>query len=250
MGVRVAKVTKGPVIRTIRAVGYLQQAQPLIHDVNLRVILVQTARRKLEQWGLQPAQIDQLETLQQAPRTVTFLSPVTAEVSEKMVVQGAMVKMGERALSLVDRSVLWLDAQVYAQDTAFVKLGQKMTATVEGIPGKEFDGEVVFINPQVDTATRTTTVRLAVPNPELLLRPGMFATATMRSQLTDETLLVPREAILDTGTRQVVFVSVGEGHFEPRKVKTGNSSEDGFVQVLSGLQAGELAVTSGQFLMD
>lgn len=308
MGVRVAQIATGPVQRTVRAVGYLQLAQPRSHDVSLRVsgwveklyahtegmlmkeseplfelyspeiqtgvqelmvarrsaqsagpdqtsqetarVLLDAARRKLQQWGLTPAQVDELATLEQAPRTVTYLSPMTGEVSDKMIVQGSMVKMGERALRLVDRSQLWLDAQVYAQDTPFLKLGQTMIATVEGVPGREFEGEVIFISPQVDPTTRTTTVRLAVENPELSLRPGMFATATLASQRAEAALLVPREAILDTGTRKVVFVSMGDGHFEPRKVRTGVSSDDGNVEVLEGLAAGDMVVTSGQFLMD
>lgn len=310
MGVRVAQVGQGPIRRTVRAVGYLEQAQPRIHDVNLRVsgwveklhadtegmlvkqgqplfelyspevqvaveelitarravealpaeadetarktadVLVGAARRKLEQWGLEQSQIEELAKLDKAPRTVAFLSPITAEVTEKMVVQGAMVKMGERALRLVDRSLLWLDAQVYAQDLPFIQLGQKATATLEAMPGRQFQGEIVFIHPQVDPMVRTVRVRMALANPDLSLRPGMFATATITAQLLDKALLVPREAILDTGTRQVVFVALERGHFEPRKLKTGPAGDDGSVQVLSGLAPGETVVTSGQFLMD
>lgn len=310
MGVRVVQIGQGPIRRAIRAVGYLEQAQPRIHDVNLRVsgwvemlhadtdgmtitkgqplfelyspevqvaveelitaqqaveelpadtddtarktadVLAGAARRKLEQWGLEPSQIDELAKLDRAPRTITFLSPITGEVSEKMVVQGAMVKMGERALRLVDRSVLWLDAQVHAQDLAFIKIGQKVDAVIESIPGRQFQGEIIFVHPQVDPMTRTAKVRMVLDNQQLTLRPGMFATAIVTAQLSDNALLVPREAILDTGTRQVVFVSLDKGHFEPRKIKTGLASNDGSVQVLSGLAAGETVVTSGQFLMD
>lgn len=310
MGVRVAQISQGPIRRTVRAVGYLEQAQPRIHDINLRVsgwvealhadtdgmmvkkghplfelyspevqvaveelitarravedlpadadetarktadVLVGAARRKLEQWGLEPSQIDEMAKLDRAPRTITFLSPITGEVTDKMVVQGAMVKMGERALRLVDRSVLWLDAQVHAQDLVFIKIGQKVDATIESAPGQQFQGEVIFVHPQVDPMTRTAKVRMVLDNQPLTLRPGMFATAIITAQLTDNALLVPREAILDTGTRQVVFVSLDKGHFEPRKIKTGIASNDGSVQVLSGLAAGETVVTSGQFLMD
>jgi hypothetical protein len=98
--------------------------------------------------------------------------------------------------------------------------------------------------------TRTTGLRMQLSNPKLTLRPGMFATATIAAQLAPPSLVVPREAVLDTGTRQVVFVALDGGHFEPRSVKTGAAGDDGSVQVLSGLAPGEMAVTSGQFLMD
>lgn len=310
MGVRVHRVVRAPVMRSIRAVGYLEQPQPLITDISLRVsgwveklhadtegmlirkgqplfelyspelqvaidelltaqraarnlpadaddtsrktaqVLIDIARRKLQQWGLEAGQISELAGLDHAPRTVSFLSPVTAEVSEKMVVQGTMVKMGERALRLVDRSLLWLDVQVYPADLPFIQLGQKITADVEGMPGQPFEGQIIFIHPQVDPMTRTTRLRMQLSNPKLTLRPGMFATATIAAQLAPPSLVVPREAVLDTGTRQVVFVALDGGHFEPRNVKTGAAGDDGSVQVLSGLAPGDTVVTSGQFLMD
>ncbi len=310
MGVRVAEVTKGPVRQTIRAVGYLDVAQPNIHDVNLRVsgwveklyadtvgmhlkkgdklfelyspevqvaveeliagrrakgslgsdaddmarrtteTLLQSTRRKLELWGLNPSQIDKLAALDRAPQTVTFFSPITGHVTEKLVVEGAAVKAGDRVLRIVDHSLLWLDSQVYGQDLPFIKLGQEVAATVDAMPGQQFNGEVIFIAPHLDLATRTATVRIAVPSPELKLRPGMYATAQIVAELADEALLVPREAVIDTGTRQIAFVVAGEGRFEPRKVKTGVASSDGMIQILEGLAPGEQVVTSGQFLLD
>ena len=212
--------------------------------------LLDAAHLKLEQWGLERSEIDRLARLDAAPRTVTFTSPIDGYLMQKMVVQGAAVKAGDMALRIVDLSTVWLDAQVYAQDLPFVKLGEQVTAEVEGVPGKQFVGKVVFIHPQVDVQTRTATVRMALANRELTLRPGMFATAHIRAQLSDSALLIPREAVIDTGTRQVVFVAEGEGHFSPRKVTMGSASADGMVQVLDGLSGSERVVTSGQFLLD
>ncbi len=310
MGVRVVEVMRGSVQRTIRAVGYLDEAQPNIHDVNLRVsgwieklyadtegkhlakgdplfelyspelqvaveeliaaqgtvqslsprtdefarrnagILVESARRKMEQWGLDPVEIDRLAKLDSAPRVVSFFSPMTGHVVEKHVVEGAAVKAGDRVLRIVDHSTLWLDVQVFEQDLPFVRMGQKVTATVKAGLGKEFKGEVLFIHPHLDPTTRTTTVRMALPNPELVLRPGMFATVNIDAELREPTPLVPREAVIDTGSRQVAFVAAGQGRFEPRSVKLGVSGSDGTTQVLTGLVPGELVVTSGQFLLD
>jgi membrane fusion protein, copper/silver efflux system len=310
MGVRVARVTRGPLRRDIRAVGYLEEAQPLVRDVNLRVsgwveklyaategqhvaegdklfdlyspevqvaveeligarkasgglapnadglarktsgTIMDAARRKLELWGLDAEQIERLAKLDKAPPAVTFTSPITGHLVRKMVVEGTAVKAGDMALQIVDHSTLWLDSQLFAQDLPFVKLGQKVTATVEGVPGKRVEGEVIFVHPHVDPQTRTSTVRMALPNPDLALRPGMYATAHVEAQLAEDALLVPREAVIDTGTRQVVFLAKDAGHFEPRRVKLGADGGDGAVQVLEGLAAGETVVTSGQFLLD
>lgn len=311
MGVRVAEVQRGPLVQDVRAVGYLDEAQPNVRDVNLRVSgwveklyadtvgmalskgtplfdlyspevqvateeliaarrsleslgpkadplarkttesLAEATRLKLEQWGLDAKEVDRLSRLDRAPRTVTFTSPIDGYLMQKMVVQGTAVKAGDMALQIVDLSTLWLDVQVYARDLPSIQLGQRVTADVEGMPGRSFAGEVVFVHPQIDPQTRTATVRVALPNNELTLRPGMYATAHIRTRPADDVPLVPREAVLDTGTRQVVFVTGGApGHFAPREVKLGASGTDGMVQVLDGLAPGESVVTSGQFLLD
>ena len=310
MGVRVAKVAKGPLAQSARVVGVLREADPNIRDVNLRVsgwieklhantegmhlnkgdplfdlyspdvrVAIQelsTARRslaalqngadaatrqsaeaflaasreKLLLWGIEADEIDRLAAAEKAPRTVTFRSPIGGHLIEKGLVEGAMVKSGERALRIVDHSTLWLDTQVHAQDLPLVKIGQKVAAKIESQPGKTFEGEVIFVHPHIDPTTRTATVRVALPNPQMELRPGMYATARITAKVADDALLVPLEAVIDTGDRRVAFVSKPDGHFEPRELKIGAAGGDGNVQVLGGLEAGELVVTSGQFLLD
>ena len=310
MGVRVAVVTTGPVTRDVRAVGYLEQAQPNARDVNLRISgwveklnadtvgmalskgaplfelyspevqiateeliaarksvgaigpdgdamarktsqgLFDATRLKLEQWGLDSAEVARLATLDHPPRTVTFTSPIDGYLTQKILVQGGAVKSGDTVLRIVDLSTVWLDSQVYAQDLPFVRLGRSVTATVDGIPGRKLEGKVIFIQPELNPQTRTAIVRIALPNTDLALRPGMYASASIHATLTDRAILVPREAVIDTGTRQIAFVSAGGGRFEPRQVRLGADSEGGIVQVLEGLAPGESVVTSGQFLLD
>lgn len=308
MGVRTASVTEGRLSRTVRAVGYLDQAQPNIRDVNLLVsgwirrlyadtegmhvregdplfelyspelqvaveeligarrtssrmgddgvsrqsanVLYGAAVRKLELWGLGRSQIESLAKLDRPSETVTFRSPITGHVAKKSAVEGAAVKAGDQVFQIVDHSVLWVDSRVFEQDLPLVTLGQKAKATLIARPGEIFAGEVIFIHPHLDMMTRTATVRIAIPNESLRLRPGMYATVTFETEVTPKTLLVPREAVIDTGTRQVAFVALGDGHFEARQVRMGLSGADGLVQILEGLLRGEQVVTSGQFLLD
>lgn len=206
--------------------------------------------RKLERLGLSAAAIDRLAGRTHAPKSVTITSPAAGIVQDREVVLGAAVEAGTRVLRIVDLRELWLDAQVFEQSLPLVAIGQTATAELVAFPGQPVQGTVVFIDPMIDPRTRTATVRLTVPNPDLRLRPGMFATVRIEAELARTTVLVPREAIIDTGLRKLVFVALTDGHFEPRDVEIGLSGDDGSVQVLSGLQPGEAVVTSGQFLLD
>lgn len=212
--------------------------------------LMDAGRRKLALWGLQPTQIDEIAKLEKAPATITILSPMTGHVTQKMVVNGSAVKSGDMVMRLSDPSKMWVEAQVYERQLPLVKVGQTATATTASQPGKSFAGSVVFIHPHVDPVTRTARVRVLLDNEEHALKRGMYATVRIDAGTTDKTLLIAREAIIDTGDRQVAFVSLGDGRFEPRDLKVGLSGDDGSVQVLEGLKAGEQVVTSGQFLLD
>ncbi|MBI2424459.1 MAG: efflux RND transporter periplasmic adaptor subunit [Candidatus Hydrogenedentes bacterium] len=206
--------------------------------------------RKLELWGLGRAQIESLATLSAPPRTITFYSPSDGHVLDKKVIQGAGIMAGDMVMKIVDHSRLWLDISIFERDLPFVQVGQPISAVVESKSSEPLQGEVSFIFPHVEPMTRAATVRLTLNNPGMAFLPGMYATAIMRSSLPGETLLIPREAIIDTGARQVAFVDKGAGHFEPRDLELGSQGSDGQVAVLAGLQENELVVTSGQFLLD
>lgn len=213
-------------------------------------LVYEAARRKLDLYGLQPAQIDEFARLERAPRTVTFYSPMEAHLTEKTAYAGAAVKAGERVLRLADRSIMWVDAQIFEQDLAFVREGQPAEVEIDALPGRKLGGEVIFLHPHLDPLTRTGRARVSVVNEAMVLRQGMYATLTFDVELSPRALQVPREAVIDTGVRQIVFVALGQGHFEPRKVRMGAGGNDGMVQVLTGLAPGERVVTSGQFLLD
>jgi RND family efflux transporter MFP subunit len=211
--------------------------------------LYDAARRKLELYGLSAAEVARLARLDRAPRAITFRSPIRGHLVTKNVVQGAAVERGTTVMRIVDHSRLWLDARVFEQDLPLVRLGERATATIAALPGRRVEGTVVFIHPHLDEATRTAMVRIEVANPTLVLRPGMYGTVEIATESAESTLLVPREAVIDTGRRQIAFVAEAGGRFVPHDLTLGSES-GGVVQVLAGLAEGDEVVTSGQFLLD
>ena len=213
-------------------------------------VLFQSTARKLELWGLEKQQVEALAKLDKAPETVTFIAPIGGHLTEKKVYEGAGVEAGMMVMRIADRNRMWIETQVYEQQLPLVKIGSKARATIVSEPGKVYEAEVVFIHPHIDPQTRTALVRLEIPNEDYQLRQGMYATVDILAEPTPPAPVIPREAVIDTGTRQIAFVTTGSGHFEPRQVKLGISGRDGLVQVLSGLAPNEQVVTSGQFLLD
>jgi RND family efflux transporter MFP subunit len=149
---------------------------------------------------------------------------------------------------LVDLSRVWVQADVYEFEMPLVSLGQEATLTVESLPGVTMKGKLVYVYPEVKADTRTGTVRLEFPNPDLKLKPGMFVSVELH-KFFGRQLTVPVDAVLDSGTRQVVFVGLGQGAFAPREVKVGERTQD-YATILSGLRAGEHVVTRANFLID
>ena len=212
--------------------------------------LVDSSKRKLRQWGVADEEIDAIAKADRPPIDITFRSPATGHIEEKMIVQGSAVQPGMKLMRIADHSKIWLEAQVYQGQIPIVKMGQEVMATVDGMPDRTFKGKITFMYPHVDHMTRTLMVRMTLDNPRFELKPGMYATADMMTQPMPDAIQVPREAVIDTGARQIAFVDSGNGHFEPRKVHMGMPGDDDKVQILDGLAPGETVVTSGQFLMD
>jgi Cu(I)/Ag(I) efflux system membrane fusion protein/cobalt-zinc-cadmium efflux system membrane fusion protein len=212
--------------------------------------MVDSARQKLRLWGIAERDIDAIAASSKAPRTVPIRSPIDGELVEKTVVDGSAVQAGERIMRIEDHHELWLDLAVYEQDLPYVALGETVTATAEAVPGKTFEGPISFIYPHMNHDSRTAMVRVRLDNPRHELRPGMYASAQIMTERLPDAILAPREAVIDTGTRQIAFVVESQGHFEPRKVRLGLVGDNDQVQIVEGLAPGETVVTSGQFLMD
>ena len=209
-----------------------------------------SALTKLKYFDISDAQIAELEKTRQARKTLRILAPQDGFVVNKNVVEGQMVDAGMVIYRLADLGLVWVQAQVYEQDLVYLKLGQEATVTLSYLPDREFRGRVTYIYPYVDEKTRTTKVRMEFHNPGYFLKPGMFATVQVVSELEPSALLVPNMAILRSGEKNTVFVALDGGKFEPSTVTLGPQAENDYFQVLSGLKEGERIVTSGQFMLD
>ena len=210
--------------------------------------LVAAARRRLELWDITPEQIEHLEEARQPVRTMTIYSPATGHVMSRDAFPGKRITPDTMLYNIADHSVVWVKADVYENEIAWVREGQRAVMRVQAFPGREFSGRVTFIDPHVNEQTRTLAVRLEFPNPNLDLKPGMYADVELRVPM-GRMLMVPESAVLPTGVRNVVFVDRGNGRMEIRNVQLGTRINDHY-EVIRGLAEGERIVTSGNFLID
>jgi len=209
-----------------------------------------SALTKLKFYDISDGQIAELEKKRQPQKTMRILAPQDGFVVEKNVTEGQMVDAGMKIYRLADLGLVWVQADIYEQDLAFIKLGQEATVKLSYLPDREFRGRVTYIYPNVDEKTRTARVRMEFHNPGYFLKPGMYATVRVVSELEQSVLLVPDMAILRSGEKSTVFVALEGGKFEPRLVTLGPQAENDEYQVLSGVSEGERIVTSGQFMLD
>ena len=168
----------------------------------------------------------------------------------KNVVDGARVAAGQDLYRIGNLKTIWVSAEVYEFDAPWVEVGQKATMELSFQAGRRWEGRVAYIYPTLSPRSRTLRVRLEFHNPGINLKPGMFATVRVEAQRKDDVLRVPTEAILHSGERRIVFVSPSLGRYEPREVVTGLTGDNRLTEVLEGLEEGDAAVVSGQFLLD
>ncbi len=213
--------------------------------------LVEASRRRLEYFDISAGQIEALKNTGQVKKHLVLASPAKGIVTKRMVTQGQMVQAGMPLLEVADLSTIWVDADIYQYELPWIKVGQKVEMNLQYMPGETLTGRIDYIYPYLKEASRTVRVRLRFPNPQLKLKPEMFAQVQIKSPVTKEAVVVPTEAVLDTGLKQHVFIALGGGKFEPREVKLGVYGNDNqYREVLSGLKGGEEVVTSAQFLLD
>lgn len=210
--------------------------------------LLDSARQRLMFWDVPAAEVARLEQTGEVRKTLTLRSPISGIVTQKNIVEGARVTPLDPLYEITDLARVWVLADVYESELARVKVGTPADLSLGAYHGRSFRGRVAFIDPQVDPKTRTVKVRIEFPNPKGELKPEMFGEVSLQSG-GRKGLTVPLDAVLDSGTRKVVFVALGGGRFEPREVRTGSALGER-VEILEGLRAGEEVITRANFLVD
>jgi multidrug efflux pump subunit AcrA (membrane-fusion protein) len=297
IGVRLAAVSRGPALQSIRAVGKVEYDESRLHHVHTRVEgwidrlyvsttgemvkrgdplfsmyspelvsaqeefllalgppgepptpLLATVRQKLKLLQVSDAQIRTIEIIRRAQTYVDIVAHASGVVVEKRALEGMKAMPGEDLYLLADLSRVWITASIYEYELPLVRVGQKATVTLPSYPGTTFRGRIVHIYPYLDESTRTNAVRFEFENLDLKLKPGMYADVELQVPL-GKAMTIPRDAVLDSGERQVVLVAAGEGRFEPREVTLGQRLGDSVV-VLRGVKEGEEVVVGAHFLID
>ena len=208
----------------------------------------QAARQRLRFWDISEAQIRKIEETGSPLRTLSLFSPVSGYVVQKLAVQGMKVQPGEKLFDLVDISTVWVVSDIYEHELALVRIGQPAEITLDSLPGKIFVATIEYVSPLLAGETRTAKIRFTLDNQAGDLKPQMFAKVAVKVDL-GRRLVVPEDAVINTGVRQLVYVDKGDGYFEPREVGVGAKVE-GMAEILSGLQAGEKVASAATFLID
>jgi len=210
--------------------------------------LLRSTRARLKLWDISDEQIKKLDESGEVEKTLTFYSPVSGFVTDRKAFPQTAVTPDMDLYVISDLSSIWVNADVYEYEVPFVKVGETAKMELSYYAGKTYTGKITYIYPSVDPISRTVKARVEFPNPNFELKPQMFANVQLKINYGKQ-IVVPQEAILDSGDKQYVFVVHEGGVFEPRTIQTGPKLE-GNVAVLSGLRVGETIVSSGNFLVD
>ena len=211
--------------------------------------LAASARRRLSYWDIPASEIAEIERTGQVQKTLTLRASAGGYVLEKNVLAGQKIMAGEALFKVADLSTVWAEGEVFEQDIANVRLGQTVHSDFDALPGEHRLGRIAYIYPTLDPQTRTVRVRVVLPNGDLRLKPGMYATIRIAGNERTNVLSVPRSAVLATGERSIVFVRDSTGMLTPREVAVGAANDDR-VEILRGLAPGETVVSSATFLVD
>lgn len=210
--------------------------------------LLDATRQRLRLWDIPDAEIERIQKDGRVSKDLTLPSPVSGVVLKKDALQGMAIAAGMPLYTIADLSTVWVLADVYPSEIATAQPGARAEIAASFLPGQRLRGRVDFVYPTLTEETRTVKVRVVLPNPKGLLKPGMFVRVSLAGK-GREALAVPLAALIQTGERQIAFVEQAAGVYAPREVTTGGRDKD-FVEVLTGLSEGETVVTSANFLID
>lgn len=210
--------------------------------------LLESAKRRLRLWDVSAKQIEEILREGEVRRTLTFVSPVGGLVIEKAVQQGQAVEAGGSLYTIADLSQVWVEVELREADAAIAAKGVPATVELSAYPGQPIEGRVEYVYPTLQPETRTLKVRIALPNPDGRLKPGMYAAVRLAGP-ERRALTVPSDAVVRTGERALVFVDVGGGRLQPVEIEPGRVAGE-LTEVLAGLEPGQRVVTSAQYLLE
>ncbi len=205
-------------------------------------------RQRLKLLGLTEAQIDNLNDAANVRAEVIVPAPSSGVITARSVNLGQVVAMADSLFSVTDLATVWVMGNVYEKDFGVMRMGAKVTVSSPSYPGRQFSGTISYLDPRVDPTTRTAQARIEVPNPNQALKIGMFVDVAMNTTGAQEALVIPKAALQTVGNEQVVFVHLGGGQFQVRKLQLAEEVGDA-VRVVSGVSAGEKVVTEGSFFL-
>jgi len=210
--------------------------------------LATAARQRLQLWDVSEAQIDRVARTGQVEKYLTIYAPMSGVVIERNITAGHNLLAGEVLMTIADLTHVWGDADIYQSDLPYVSVGMPLEVSLPFLPDKPFKGKVIFVSPTLDPATRTLQARLEIPNPDLLLRPGMYGDAALYFSL-GEKIGIPIEAVMFSGKHTYAFKDGGDGRLIPTQIQVG-ARGNGWYEVVAGLQEGDRIVVSANFLVD
>ena len=211
--------------------------------------VLDSTRERLELFDVPAHQIKELEQSRKIKKYLHIHSPFQGRVMKIGARNGQYVSPKDELYLIADLSRVWVNVDIFEDELAWLKVGDRARMRVRAVPGRTYQGKVTFIHPILNSKSRTVQVRLEFDNTDLSLKPGMFANVVLYTDPQPEAIVVPSESIIRSGSREQVFVVRDAGKFEPREVTLGVSA-DGVTQILSGVKPGEQVVSSGQFLID
>jgi len=245
-----ARVKKGDLLFELYAPKLVNAQEEYVQALNTgNKFLLPASRARLRALGVPDDLIDRLTQTRKVEQRVKTFADQDGVVQNLNIREGMFIEPATEAMSLVDLSSVWVMADIFEQQLAWVEPGQQAEMRLAAMPDKIWKGQVDYIYPSLDPATRTLKARLRFANPDELLKPNMFADVAIFAAAKENTLSIPREALIRTGAGQRVIMALGAGKFAPREVKAGIESGER-IEIREGLTEGEKVVVSGQFLID
>ncbi len=214
--------------------------------------LLVSARTRLEYWDIPASEIERLEQSGEVKKTIRLSAPATGVVVKRNAIAGAYIEVGKDLFEIADLRTVWVHASFYDNEVPWISDGQHVEMDLSYLPGKTYAGRVSYVYPYLRERARDVHVRLIFSNPDLDLKPGMYANVQLQGKIIPDAVVVPSEAVIRSGARALVFIVQGEGRFEPREVLLGEEGgpNNNYIRILRGLEGSEEIVTSAQFMLD